>query len=414
MHRVRHHAARIIEPVQAFIQTEAFGGFVLIAAAALAIVWANAWDSSYTDVFTANLHLNLRIVNSPEDLRGWINDGLMTFFFLIVGLEIKRELLHGELRGREKALLPCVSAVGGMILPALVFTAVNLGGTGAHGWGVPMATDIAFALGVLALLGKRIPSELRVFLLALAIVDDIGAILVIAVFYSSDLDFAALGIALALLALVFALTRLRVRPFALYAIIGVAAWAAMHESGVHATLAGVALGLLAPIEPMTPDGESPLERLESALHPWTSYAIIPLFALANAGIVLNSGVVNDASTSRVTLGIAAGLLIGKPLGIFAFAYAAVRLGMASLPRNVDWPEIFGVGVIGGVGFTVALFINGLAFDAPSQIEDGKIGIFGASLIAGVVGFLLLRAIRPHPDDDPAQPQPPDPEPATGR
>jgi NhaA family Na+:H+ antiporter len=397
----RHVAAvrRVIGPLQAYINTEVGGGLVLLAAAVAALVWANSWwDGAYHDFFGHTLVLDAGIFRIDEDVRHWINDALMALFFYVAGLEIKREVLHGELAGRERALLPAIAALGGMAAPALIFTAFNFGGSGERGWGIPMATDIAFALGVIAILGEGIPRQLRTFLLGLAIADDIGAILVIAIFYTGDVQFDSLAIAVALLALFVALQRAGIRNYAPYVAIAIATWIAVYESGIHATIAGVALGLLTPMgrEEIADDeavivAAGPLERMEALLHPATSFLIVPLFALANAGVSLAPDALVDSATTPVALGVAFGLALGKPLGIFTFSWLAVRTGLAQLPRNVTWPLLFGVGVLAGIGFTVALFVNGLAFDAAQQ-EEGRVGILAGSLLAGAVGLTVLRLL----------------------
>jgi NhaA family Na+:H+ antiporter len=367
-----------------------------------------------------------------EDLRLWVNKGLMTFFFFVVGLEIKRELVHGELGDLRRAALPAVAALGGMVLPALLFLALNAGGDGARGWGIPMAVDIAFALGVLALLGRRIPSEVRIFLLALAIADDIGAILVVAIFYAEGLSLGALGIALLLLGVIVAMRQAGVRGAAAYFLVGTLFWVAVLKSGFHATIAGVMLGVLAPasayfskttfaesvgalvarfreaitegdeekaemvlgqVEELTEGTEAPLERLERLLHPLTSYAVLPLFALANAGLDLSGGVFGDSVSSSVTLGIILGLVVGKPLGIVGFSWVAVRLGITSMPAGMRWAHMVGIGLLGGMGFTVSLFITGLAFEDAQLISEAKVGILAASVIAGLAGYAFLRTVR---------------------
>lgn len=383
-------ARRMVGPLQAFVSTEVSGGLVLLAAAGGALAWANSpWDDAYAGLFGERITIDGGVFHIDETLRAWINDGLMTFFFFVAGLEIKRELTHGELAGLDRAALPAIAAIGGMAVPALIFVSINLGGNGERGWGIPMATDIAFALGILALLGRRIPSQLRVFLLALAIVDDIGAILVIAVFYSSDVQFGSLAMAGGFLALAFALQRAGVRWYAAYFAIGAAMWVAMFESGIHATLAGVALGMLTPAT-AAGDKEPPLETLERRLHPFTSFLVVPLFALANAGVSLGPDSVS--LTSSVTLGVAIGLLVGKPLGIFGATWLAVRTRLASLPEGIGWSHILGIGLLGGVGFTVALFVNELAFGEPALISDGKIGILLGSLLSGAVGYAVLHCL----------------------
>ncbi len=433
---VEHEAERsyvfrqVVLPAQRFIHTEVLGGVVLLLAAIVALVWANLppLDQAYFDLFESHLSLDAGIFHIEEDLHGWINDGLMTFFFFVVGLEIKREMTRGELAGFQKAMLPVTAALGGMIVPALIYIALNAGGEGERGWGIPMATDIAFALGVLALIGRRIPSQLRVFLLALAIADDIGAITVIAVFYTSDLSIEALLIAGALLAFISSMSRAGVRDISVYLLVGAFAWAAMYESGVHPTIAGVALGLMTPANPfygtsrfeesmedlfakyrdaharddepaaqhflgqmeaLTQGTESPLERVHRLLLPITSFIVVPVFALANAGVVITGDSLSDAVSSDISQGVAFGLLFGKPVGIFLATWLAVRLGLASLPRSMSWWQVLGVGLLGGVGFTVALFVDELAFDNPILIDNGKMGIVAGSLVAAVIGYVML-------------------------
>jgi NhaA family Na+:H+ antiporter len=411
----------LVEPIRSFVNTEVVGGVVLLVATVAALTWANSpWDGAYRDLFRHVLTFDIGVVHIEEDVQHWINDGLMTLFFFVVGLEIKREVLRGELTGR-RASLPIIAAFGGMVAPALVYTAVNVGTEGARGWGTPMATDIAFALGILALLGSRIPSQLRVFLLALAIVDDIGAILVIAIFYSGDIQVDSLAIAAVLLVLIIAMYRAGIKNILVYTCVGAAVWLAVFESGVHATIAGVALGLITPLDPVpaAPQGRvltvlnrsrltdhrteiasidslrsaaesGPLYRLEQTLHPFTSFLVVPLFALANAGVALDPDTIRGSITTSVTLGVALGLLIGKPLGIVSFAWLACRLGVSSLPNGTSWRQMIGIAMLAGVGFTVALFVNQLAFQSETLIEHGKMGILGGSLIAGLLGFSLLR------------------------
>jgi NhaA family Na+:H+ antiporter len=416
-------------PVQEFVRTETAGGIVLLAAAAVALIWANSPVSdSYFDFWAKEVSIETGIFDARENLQHWVNDGLMTIFFLVVGLEIKRELLHGELAGLRLAALPAAAALGGMIVPALLYTALNVSGEGSRGWGIPMATDIAFALGVLALVGNGIPSALRAFLLTLAIVDDIGAIAVIAVFYTDDLALDALTIALGLTIVIASLRSANVQNGILHGALAVALWAAVFESGIHPTIAGVVLGLLTPSlstpDPTYPEktrelleqyeasirendlhraeavlGEmeeetalrsAPLERLERLLHPWSSFVVIPIFALANSGVELSDSAISDAAGSSITHGVVLGLLVGKVVGIMAATYIAVRLGLGDLPRGATWRHMIGLGLLAGIGFTVALFITGLAFDDPQRIDEARIGILTASIIAGVVGFLALR------------------------
>ena len=420
----------LARPIRSFLSTEAAGGIVLLAATLVALIWANSPASaSYSAFWETELSIHAGPFHIAEDLRHWVNDALMAIFFFVVGLEIKRELVTGELNDAKKAALPALAALGGMVVPALLYVIINSGTSEAHGWGIPMATDIAFAVGVLAILGNRVPSGLKVFLLSLAIVDDIGAILVIALFYSSGINFGYLGLAAGLLMVIVALRQGRVFWTPIYVVVGAGVWLATLESGVHATIAGVALGLLAPARPVDPrgiadvlDGATELssepdahalrrvtlqarevvsvaERLGDLLHPWTSYVVIPLFALANAGVVLSAERLGDATGSRVALGIAAGLIVGKILGITGMAWLAERLGLGRRPHGVLWSHIFGAAAVAGIGFTVSLFIAGLAFDDPDVVDTAKIGILFASLAAGIIGFLILRATPdPAPED----------------
>lgn len=383
-----HHRRRIVRPLAAFTATEASGGIVLLAATALALIWANSpWDGRYFDLVRHELGIDFRAFEIRDSFGHLVNDGLMTVFFFVVGLEIKRELVEGELASPRRAALPVAAALGGMVAPALIYTAWNLGGEGVHGWGIPMATDIAFAMGVLALLGGRAPTSLKVFLLALAIVDDLGAILVIAVFYTESVSWVALGWAAAVLAGVLVVRRAGVQAIWLYVVLGILLWAAVYKSGIHATIAGVVLASLAPVEGDV--GDSVLDRLEGALHPWVSYGIVPLFALVNAGVAVSSGLVGDSLTSPVSLGIATGLVIGKPAGIVAACFVAARLRIAELPSNADYGHLLGLGLVAGVGFTVSLFITNLAFDSARLVDEAKLGILGASTFAGAIGFVYL-------------------------
>ncbi|MGZ5291636.1 MAG: Na+/H+ antiporter NhaA [Actinomycetota bacterium] len=422
-------ARRVVQPLQSFLDEEASSAVLLLAAAAVAIVWANSpWRDSYEDLWTTDLTLRLGGWTLSEDLRHWVNDGLMSLFFVVVGLEIKREFLTGELRDRRAAALPVVAALGGMVVPALLYAALNAGGEGSEGWGIPMATDIAFALGVLTLAARSAPPGLKPFLLTLAIVDDIGAILVIALFYSGGLSVPSLLVAAGLIAAVIVLQRLDVRAATLYVALGAAMWLAFSEAGVHPTIAGVILGLLTPAaafqrpravsaeavrtaettldDPEPPDADapqwlglarlsreavSPLARAEAALHPWTSYVVVPIFALANAGVVLSSDALRESATSRITLGVVLGLVVGKVLGITLASALAVRSGLGRLPAGCDWRQVVGVSAVAGIGFTVSLFITDLAFDRPATADLARIGILAASLLAGVLGFLILRA-----------------------
>jgi NhaA family Na+:H+ antiporter len=370
--------------IREFLATEVAGGVVLLAATVVALAWVNSpWGHGYDALWETRLGV--------EDLRHWVNDGLMAVFFFVVGLEIKRELVTGELRTWRQAATPAIAAVGGMVVPALAYLAINAGAPGGRGWGIPMATDIAFVLGVAALLGSRAPSGLRLFLLTLAIVDDLGAIVVIAVFYSSDVRPVALLAAVAVLATMVGLRVLRFRWLPAYAVLGVAVWFAVFESGVHATIAGVVLALLAPARPEG-DGPSVGERLEEALHPWTSLLIVPLFALANAGVVLRGSAFSAEGAGLVAAGVAAGLVAGKLVGVTAGAALAVRLRVGDLPDGVTWRHVAGGAALAGIGFTVSLFITDLAFADDALRSAAKVGILGASLTASLLGAaVLLRA-----------------------
>lgn len=429
---------RVLSPFARFAQTESAGGIVLIAATLVAIAWANSpWAQGYHHLWETQVTLGAGDWALSYPLHYWINDGLMAVFFFLVGLEIKREFLVGELASVKRAALPIAAALGGMVVPAIIYAALNLGHAGEAGWGIPMATDIAFALGVLALLGPRIPLSLKVFLAALAIVDDLGAVLVIAVFYTDAIHWGALGLGFALLAGLVVANRMQARSPLVYTAVGLVVWVAFLKSGVHATVAGVLLAMTIPartridtaefldrgrrildyfdvageegknvltnkrqqaaiqeMENACEAAQAPLQRIEHELHNWVAFLIIPIFALANAGVHLG-GNLGAAFGDRVTLGIILGLVIGKPIGITLFAWLSVRMNLADLPGGVTWRAIRGVSLLGGIGFTMSLFIAGLAFPgAPQLNEDAKIGIFVASLIAGIAGFLVLRGFRP--------------------
>jgi NhaA family Na+:H+ antiporter len=352
----------------------------------VALVWANIDTSSYADVWGHEVTIGIGDASISLSLAHWINDTLMTLFFFVVGLEIKRELVEGELRDRRNAVLPVLAALGGMVLPALLFLALNAGGAGVDGWGIPMATDIAFSLGVLAVLGTSVSSGVKLFLLTLAIVDDIGAILVIAIFYTSDLRPVWLLGALGAVAVVGLMRRFGLQHPWMYVIPGFALWLCLYESGVHATIAGVILGLLTPVIPGPTAG--PAERLEHRLHPWSSFLVVPLFALANAGVVLGAGAIERASASAVTWGIAVGLIVGKVLGITTLTLLALRLGLGRLPAGMRARQVVGVAAVAGIGFTVSLFIADLSFTG-ALLDDAKIGILGASVVAGALGAIVL-------------------------
>ena len=362
--------------LRTFLSTELAGGAVLAAAVVVALVWANApWSETYRDLWRRDL--------GPLDLRSWVNDGLMTVFFLVVALEIQRELVTGELRERRNAALPVFAAVGGMVVPAALYLVINGGGDGARGWGIPMATDIAFSLGVAALVGRSLPSGLRVFLLALAIVDDIGAIVVIAVFYSTDVELLWLGCVAVLLVGALAARRAAVTAPLAYVVIGVAMWLALRNAGVHPTLAGVGVGLLVP--------SATTASWEARLHPWTGLVVVPLFALANAGVALSASALDAALASPVTWGVAVGLVVGKPLGILLFSRLAVRMRVAALPPGATWRQLAGIGALAGIGFTVSLFVTRLAFGNGDLADQATVGVLAASALATAGAALLLHS-----------------------
>lgn len=418
--------------VRRFLDTEASGGVLLVAAAAIALVWANSpWGDSYDTVWHTEVVLRIGSVGVREDAQHFINDALMALFFLVVGLEIKRELVAGDLRDRRAAALPVFAAIGGMVVPATIYAVFNTGGAGSAGWGIPMATDIAFALGVLALLGTRVPSALKLFLLSLAIVDDVGAIVVIAIFYAGNLDPGALALAAGAALGSVVLRRARVHWAPIHVALGVGCWFATYNSGVHATLAGVAFGLLTPARPLAPavivrrwtqdmsddpsaaelqqltvvakETVSPAERLEHLLHPTTSFIIVPLFALANAGVRIRTDALEAPGTRAVAIGVIGGLVIGKLLGVLGATWLAVRLRAASLPTGVGWRGLVGAGALAGIGFTVSLFITGLAFEEPELQDAAKLAVLVASVAASVLGAAILVTGRADGGADDAKP-----------
>ena len=366
--------------MQHFLAIEASSGILLVLATVVALAWANSpWRHSYADVWARSIGPVIGPIDLHLDLLHWVNDGLMATFFFVVGLEIKREWVSGELRDRRAAVLPAFAALGGMVVPALLFVALTAGTIAAHGWGIPMATDIAFAVGVVTLLGDRVPPTLKLFLLTLAIVDDVGAIAVIALVYSGPLAWGWLASAAAVIGLALVLRATRVTNTAVFLSIGVVLWVCAHQSGVHPTIAGVVMALLLPAD----NG-----RWEERLHPWTSNAVVPLFALANAGIALSSPT-GSAGGGRVLLGVVVGLVIGKTVGVSTFAWLAVRMGWGRLPVGVRWAQVVGVAAVAGIGFTVSLFVTGLAFDEGAVVRQAKLGTLLASLIAATLGAALL-------------------------
>jgi NhaA family Na+:H+ antiporter len=378
----------LIRPLQDFFRTEAIGGILLLVASVAAMICANTGLAPlYHRLWEIPLRVDLGGVVVDKTLHHWVNDGLMAIFFFVVGLEIKREVTAGELAAPKKAVLPIAAAVGGMLIPASLYAVINDGGEGMPGWGIPMATDIAFALGVLALVGKRAPAGLLVFLTALAIVDDLGAVLVIALFYGGRIVLEPLLFGGAVVITSLTLNGIGVRAPLIYSLLGVALWTAFLKSGVHATVAGVLLAFTIPTS--TEPEESPLQRIEQKLHPWVVYLIMPLFAFANAGVDLSAQALIEAVEQPITLGIAIGLVLGKQLGVMLASWIPVRLGWAELPAGVSWKQLYGVSWLAGIGFTMSLFITNLAFADPRLVEQAKTGILLASLIAGAVGYWLL-------------------------
>ena len=437
---------KFVQPFQRFMHAEAGGAIIMLAAAVAALVWANSpwyhaqealWDTELVVELGHLAHIDLNLVE-------WVNDALMAIFFFLVGLEIKRELVHGELRDPKKAALPAIAALGGMLVPAGIYMLVNAGGDAFHGWGIPMATDIAFAVAVVSLVGDKVPAAAKVFLLTLAIADDIGAIIVIALFYTESISLGWGVIALATLAAVEICKRLHIRAMPVYIALALFAWFAFHETGVHATLAGVALGLMTPawpfynpkhfgedmttllssgvaldsidqmddsydddydqatarlseIDRLVTETQSPLDRLEHGLHGWVAFVIVPIFAFANAGVRIGGEPLGELVTEPVVLGIALGLLVGKTIGVFLFTFLGERLGIGRLPEGVTYRHVLGLAICAGIGFTVALFVASLAFEDGSLFTDeAKIGILAGSLLSGTVGYAFLKA-GPDPD-----------------
>ena len=425
----------LLKPINEFLHQEASGGILLIICTIIALAWANSpWSQSYNHLWHTNLNVNIgNFLNLNYSLHYWINDGLMAIFFFTVGLEIKRELLVGELSSIQKASLPIAGAIGGMVVPAILYTIFNIKGEGTNGWGIPMATDIAFVVGLMALLGPRIPLTLKIFVLALAIADDIGAVLVIAIFYTAEISITALVIAAIVLILLITLNKLGAKSLIPYTLLGIILWLAFLKSGIHATIAGVLLAFTIPassrfntnefservkklIKKFDETGDhwknvlnnaerrhdvhaietscekvlTPLQRFEHGLHPWVAFFIIPVFALANAGVTLAGLDILDALFSPISLGIIVGLFIGKQAGIFIFSFLAVKMKFASLPEGVNWKNLYGAGILAGIGFTMSLFIAGLAFDNPALLDLSKIGVLTGSLLSGILGFVYLK------------------------
>jgi Na+:H+ antiporter, NhaA family len=374
-----------------FLRAEAAGGLALLVGSVVALLWVNVVDAGgYGSFWATHLQIGIGGASIDESLGHWVNDGLMTLFFFLISLEIKREMVTGELRHPKRAALPIIAALGGIVVPIAIFLAVS-GGHHASGWGIPMATDAAFAIGVLALLGDRIGIGVKLFLVTIAVVDDVAAICVIAVAYTDHLSLGWLGLAVAGLAAVAAMRALGVRRVLAYVPLGLFVWVATFESGVHATLAGVALALLTPATPV--GGRDVLGELEHRLHPWVNLAILPLFALANAGVKLSGGELSNPAGRRIALAVGLGLVVGKFVGIGGATLAALRLRIGALPSGVDRRSLLGAAALGGIGFTVSLFITPLAYDDPLLVGAAKLGILGGSVIAAAIGITIFATGR---------------------
>lgn len=421
----------VLKPVSKFIDEGMLGSLLLLLASICALIWANSpYANSYYNLWNINVAIGIGDYRYADTLAHWINDGLMAIFFFVIGLEIKREFLVGELSTAQRATLPIVAALGGMVIPALIYTVFNIGGMGANGWGIPMATDVAFALGCVMALGRLIPLSLKVFLLALAVVDDLGAILVIALFYTDKINLISLSASIIILSVLWLLNKRGVRKTYPYAVLGIVLWAAFLYSGIHATIAGVLLAFTIPararydkerfmdkasslltsfpeknfnimlvdetqkriirqLKHTVDNIETPLQKLEDALQPFAVYFIIPVFALANAGVSFLEGGKGMGFFNPVTIGVILGLFLGKQLGITFFAWVAVKAGIALLPEGVRWSQIWGIGYLAGIGFTISLFITNLAFNHSLQLYQAKIGILCGSMLSAVIGIIIL-------------------------
>lgn len=429
---------QLLKPVSKFIHQEYTSGIVLFSCVVIAIFWANSsWSDSYHHLWETQFAVSFAGNALDKPLHIWINDGLMALFFFVIGLELKREFMAGELSSPKKAALPMIAALGGMIVPALIYYIINKGNPSSSGWGIPMATDIAFALALLSLAGKHIPSSIKVFLSALAVADDLGAVLVIAFFYTAQIAFAPLLFGIGVLLLLSLGNFLGIRSPFFYLVLGLVVWGAFLLSGVHATIAGVLVAFTIPartilneeeyvdnlrnyasqfeianrqdgalisseqyhllerIKQISLDAETPLQKIENALHPWVAFLIMPVFALANAGMHIGSDFFNSMM-NPVSIGVLAGLVIGKFVGVFSFSWLMVKSKLADLPAQSNWGQIAGISMLAGVGFTMSLFITGLAFDSDEMIDQSKYGILLASLLASTFGILTLKYLRPKP------------------
>lgn len=376
--------------IEAFLKGESTAGLLLMASAVMALIVANSpLAGAYADFLKLHFVIGAGEFKLSKEILHWINDGLMAVFFLLVGLEIKREVVGGELSTRAKAALPVLAAIGGMAGPAVIYVLMNYDNpTYLHGWAIPTATDIAFALGIMALLGSRVPASLKIFLTALAVIDDLGAILIIAIFYTSNLSISALAVAAVCIVALFALNRMGVRRIDVYVFIGIILWVSVLKSGVHATMAGVITAIAIPAR-ADDEGFSPLAHLEHQLHPWVTYMILPLFAFANAGVAVGD-ITAEALTHPITIGIVLGLFVGKQAGVLLICYAGRALGFLQLPKGATPLQFYGVVLLTGVGFTMSLFIGNLAFTSAEHLAEVKIGVLAGSLLSGVFGYTMLR------------------------
>ena len=379
-----------LSTIREFLRHEAAGGIVLLAAAVLAFILTNSpLASLYQQFFEFHLTVKLGDIGLDKSLGHWINDGLMAIFFFLVGLEIKRELIEGELSSPRQAALPAIAAIGGMAVPAATYVLFNAGTPETlDGWAIPAATDIAFAMGVVSLLGTRVPESLKIFLLALAIIDDLGAIIIIAIFYTAGLSLLALGLASIGILVLIAMNRLKVQSLAAYVLVGIYVWACVVESGVHATLAGTVVGFCVPLKSPHGEAHSLAKRCIHALHPWVAFGIMPAFAFANAGVSL-AGLSWQTIAAPITLGVALGLFIGKQVGVMAAVLLARLGGIARLPEGAGWGETYGIAILTGIGFTMSLFIGGLAFPGGEHIVEMRLGVIGGSILSALSGLIVL-------------------------
>ena len=399
-------AIAAIDPVRRFLDTEEGGGFALLAGSVVALIWVNVFGiAGYESFWHTELKIGIGDVAITEDLAHWVNDGLMTLFFFLISLEIKREVVTGDLRHPRRAALPVIAAAGGVVVPILIYLAITAGTSATGGWGIPMATDAAFAIAALALLGERVGVGAKLFLVTIAVVDDVLAIVVIAIAYTSDLSLPWLLAAIALIGVVAAMRRLGLVRIWPYAVVGLLVWVATLESGVHATIAGVALAFMTPSGDIR--GRPVLEELENRIHPWTSFLILPIFALANAGVVIGGDALDAGDGMRTALAVAIGLMVGKLVGISAATLLAVRFRLGLLPRGVDRRSVIGIAALAGIGFTVSLFIAALAFDDPLLVDSAKLGILGGSIVSAAIGVAILAPGGRHP----SRRRDPDPDPS---